>query len=209
MKIHPIILHQVLKYQEFLSKQGFISYQWDELDPESSFVNEEILISNTYLNVLNSFTKEVEDKELSGDELEKSLFSKESKIENIFDIKLAKHKNKKKSFYNVTWVDQELDKDLASEIPEDSKLINRHSGLFLSNEDSKNNDRNAYKMQTEKSIRISENISEDQIASDSNSPIIDLHISNFNKSTQPRSNPYDVSQTIPFTKTKLSKSSML
>jgi hypothetical protein len=73
----------------------FVSYDWDELDPDGDYYDEEVILSNTYLNIVNN-----------------------KRIEGRNDAKVIKPKtNERSSKSHVKWVDYEINKNLSIEIP--------------------------------------------------------------------------------------------
>ncbi|CAI2363914.1 unnamed protein product [Moneuplotes crassus] len=110
LSLNPSIITQLRMYEK-ISKKHFISYDWEEIDLEGEYKNEEILLSNTYLNIINNMQKKNTRKASKDDEQDlKSKYSSEPRVK---------------------WVDKELNQNLATLVPENFKRNNKSPFISL------------------------------------------------------------------------------
>ena len=115
----------------------FISYEWDEIDLEGEFYDDEVLLSNTYLNIIHNMPTE-----------NKIKFPKKLEIDQASHVTIES---------KVKWVDQELNHSLATWVPDNYKRPTKSPFVNLGDIDLFQKNFKFY----EKSVPISEDDSED------------------------------------------------
>lgn len=139
LKLTPSIMTQLKVYEKF-SQRNFISHDWEEIDLEGKYKNEEILLSNTYLNITHNIQRKNSNKLLS--------FEPE---------KIEKSDSDMSQGGKVKWVDQELNQNLATFVPDNFKRNNKSPFINLGELDLYSKNPRFY----EKSVPISDVESED------------------------------------------------
>ena len=137
LQISASILYQLKLYDQIRESKYFISADWDEIDLEGEFHDEEVLLSNTYLNIINNMPTD-----------NKSKFPP-----TVEDIQESPRNTQPK----IKWWDRETSKSLVTVIPENYKAQPKMKFVNLGDYDLISNTNWIY----EKSVPISEDESED------------------------------------------------
>jgi hypothetical protein len=85
LRISASVIKQLKDYERILAKSGIITNEWDEFYEEGKFFYQEVLLTNTYLNVVQNIQLEEES---------------DREVEN-------KTKKSSPSNLRVQWVDEE------------------------------------------------------------------------------------------------------